>query len=80
MTMNNSTYQLKNSQPFAGLSLLWLFVLLDELRKSRETLEWFVSAPTLQHSKLRNREVKALSLLESGAQITGRHEKSAQGS
>ena len=78
--MNNNMYQLKNSQPFASLSHLWFFVLLDELRKPRETLKWFISAPTLQRSKLRNREVKPISLLQSSSQITGRHKKSAQGS
>lgn len=53
---------------------------LHGLRKPRESLKWFISAPTLRRSKLQKREVKPVSLLQSRAQITGRHKKSAQGS
>lgn len=61
-------------------SHLWFFVLLDELCKPRENLKWFISAPTFLQSKLRNSEVKAVSLLQRGARVPGRHKKSAQGS
>lgn len=79
MTTNNNMSQLKNSQPLAGLSHLRCFVLFNELRQPCETLKWFISAPALQCSKWRKREVKAISLLQSSAKITGRHKKSAPG-